>query len=51
VITVTEPTVNLIKNIKIIITPTQARLRADTANFIRTKAATTRVLCTDCPQG
>jgi len=51
VITITEPTVNLIKNVKIIITPTQARLRPDTANFIRTKAATTKVLCTDCPQG
>jgi len=50
-ITITEPTVNLIKNVKIIITPTQARLRPDTANFIRTKAATTKVLCTDCPQG
>jgi prepilin-type N-terminal cleavage/methylation domain-containing protein len=51
VITVTEPNANLIKNVKIIITPTQARIRPDTAIFIRTNAATTRVLCTDCPQG
>jgi prepilin-type N-terminal cleavage/methylation domain-containing protein len=51
VVTVTEPSANLIKNVKIIITPTQARLRADTAIFIRTNAATTKVLCTDCPAG
>jgi prepilin-type N-terminal cleavage/methylation domain-containing protein len=51
VITVAEPALNVIKSITVIITPTQARLRADTATFIRTKARTTRVLCTDCPQG
>jgi prepilin-type N-terminal cleavage/methylation domain-containing protein len=51
VITVTEPALNVIKNITVIITPTQARLRADTATFIRTKARTSRVLCTDCPAG
>jgi prepilin-type N-terminal cleavage/methylation domain-containing protein len=51
VITVAEPAVGVIKNITVIITPTQARLRADTATFIRTKARTTKVLCTDCPQG
>jgi prepilin-type N-terminal cleavage/methylation domain-containing protein len=50
-ITIAEPLVGVLKNITVIVTPTQARLRADTAAFIRTKARTTRVLCTDCPAG
>jgi prepilin-type N-terminal cleavage/methylation domain-containing protein len=51
VITVTEPTLNVLKNVKVIITPTQARFKPDTAIFIRTKARTSRALCTDCPAG
>lgn len=51
VITVAEPTVGVLKTVKVVITPTQARLKPDTATFIRTKARTSRVLCTDCPQG
>lgn len=51
VIRVTEPTVNLVKAVQIVITPTNTRFKPDTANFIRTKARTSRVLCTDCPQG
>jgi prepilin-type N-terminal cleavage/methylation domain-containing protein len=51
VIRVTEPTVNLVKAVRIVITPTNTRFKPDTAIFIRTKARTSRVLCTDCPQG
>jgi hypothetical protein len=50
VITVTEPTVNLVKAVRIVITPANTRFKPDTAIFIRTKAQTSRVLCTDCPQ-
>ena len=51
VITVAEPNVNLVKTVRIVITPTQPRFKPDTANFIRTKARTSRALCTDCPAG
>lgn len=51
VITVAEPTVDVLKTIQVVITPTQARFKPDTANFIRTKARTSHVLCTDCPAG
>jgi len=50
-ITVAEPTVNILKTITVIITPTQARFKPDTAIFIRTKARTSHALCTDCPAG
>jgi len=48
VITVAEPNVQLIKTIKVIITPKNVLLKPDTASFIRTKALTSRLLCTDC---
>jgi hypothetical protein len=48
VVTVTEPSVNVIKTVKVIITPANTRFKPDTATFIRTKARTTHVLCTDC---
>jgi hypothetical protein len=51
VITVTEPTLNVIKSIKIIVTPVNPRYKPDTATFIRTKARTSHVLCTDCAEG
>lgn len=51
VIRVTEPTVNLVKAVRIVITPANTRFKPDTAIFIRTKARTSHVLCTDCPQG
>ena len=51
VITVTEPTANVVKSIKIVITPSNPQYRSDSVTFIRTKARTSRVLCTDCPQG
>ena len=51
VVTVTEPTVNLVKTIKVVITPSNKVFKPDTVSFIRTKARTSKVLCTDCPQG
>jgi len=47
-ITVTEPNVQLVKSIKVVIKPTNVLLKPDTAIFIRTKAKTSHVLCTDC---
>ena len=51
VITVNEPVANVVKTIQIVIMPTNARFKPDTVNFTRTKARTSKVLCTDCPQG
>jgi prepilin-type N-terminal cleavage/methylation domain-containing protein len=51
VITVTEPVANMIKSVKIVIQPTNARFKPDSMSFTRTKARTSRVLCTTCPQG
>lgn len=51
VITITEPVANVVKSIKVVITPTDTKLKPDTVSFTRTKARTSRVLCTDCPQG
>lgn len=51
VITVAEPSVGILKTVTVIITPSQARFKPDTAIFIRTKAKTSRALCTDCPAG
>jgi prepilin-type N-terminal cleavage/methylation domain-containing protein len=50
-VTVAEPTVNVVKTVKVIISPANAAFKPDTASFIRTKARTSKVLCTDCPQG
>jgi prepilin-type N-terminal cleavage/methylation domain-containing protein len=51
VISVTEPVVNVVKSIKIVITPTNPQYKPDSVTFVRTKARTSRVLCTTCPQG
>ena len=51
VITTTEPAVNVVKNIKIVITPANPTFKKDSVSFTRTKARTSKVLCTDCPQG
>ena len=51
VITVTEPVVAVVKNIKVVITPTNVRLKPDTVQFTRTRSRTSRVLCTSCPTG
>ncbi len=51
VITVTEPVAAVMKTLKVVITPTNPKFKPDTVSFNRTKARTSRVLCTDCPQG
>jgi prepilin-type N-terminal cleavage/methylation domain-containing protein len=50
-ITVAEPTIQLVKTVQIIIVPKNIKFKPDTATFIRTKARTSHVLCTDCPTG
>lgn len=50
-VTVTEPAANLVKTVKVVIKPTNPTFKADSAFFTRTKARTSKVLCTDCPQG
>jgi len=51
VITIAEPVAATIKTVKVVITPTNPKFKPDTVSFNRTKARTTKVLCTDCPQG
>jgi len=51
VVTVTEPVATVMKTVKIVITPTNLKFKPDTLSFTRTKARTSKVLCTDCPQG
>jgi hypothetical protein len=48
VVTVTEPVVQTFKNVKVVITPTNARYKPDTVTFTRTKARTIQTLCTGC---
>ncbi len=48
VITVAEPVANSIKTVNMIIQPTNPNYKPDTVNFTRTKARTTKVLCTTC---
>ena len=48
VVTVTEPVVGQVKTIKVIVTPTNPRYKPDTASFMRSRARTSRVLCTTC---
>lgn len=49
VVTVSEPVTNKFKTINVVITPTNLKYKPDSVNFTRTKARTTRVLCTTCP--
>jgi prepilin-type N-terminal cleavage/methylation domain-containing protein len=51
VVTVTETVANVVKVVKVVITPTDTKLKPDTVTFTRTKSRTSKVLCTDCPQG
>jgi hypothetical protein len=51
VVTVSEPVANLVKTIKVVVTPANSAFKPDTVTFTRTKARTSKVLCTDCPQG
>jgi prepilin-type N-terminal cleavage/methylation domain-containing protein len=48
VITVAEPVLQRVKTIQIVLTPTNTRFKPDTVNFTRTKARTSKVLCTFC---
>ncbi|MGH7651901.1 MAG: type IV pilus modification PilV family protein [Gemmatimonadaceae bacterium] len=48
VVTVTEPIAQTVKTISIIITPTNVKFKPDTVSFTRTKAKTSKVLCTTC---
>ena len=48
VITVTEPVVDAIKTVTVVITPTNKRFKPDTVTFLRTKARTSHVLCKTC---
>ena len=51
VVTVTEPVAAVMKTVKVVITPANLKFKPDTISFTRTKARTSKVLCTDCPQG
>jgi prepilin-type N-terminal cleavage/methylation domain-containing protein len=48
VITVAEPVVQKVKTIMIVVTPTNPMFKPDTVSFTRTKAKTSKVLCTTC---
>ena len=48
VVTVTEPVGNVIKAIRVVITPANPRYKPDTVAFTRTKARTSKVLCITC---
>ena len=50
-ITVAEPVANVVKTVRIVITPANTKLKSDTVSFTRTKSRTSRVLCKTCPQG
>jgi hypothetical protein len=50
-VTVSEPVANVMKTVRIVITPANPIYKPDTVTFTRTKSRTSKVLCTDCPQG
>ena len=47
-LTVSEPVANVVKSIQIVIIPANVKFKRDTVSFIRTKARTSKVLCTSC---
>ncbi len=47
-ITVAEPVANVVKTVNIVITPLNTLYKPDTVSFTRTKARSSRVLCTSC---
>ena len=51
VIRVTEPVAAVMKTVTVVITPANLKFKPDTISFSRTKARTSKVLCTDCPTG
>jgi hypothetical protein len=48
VITVTEPVANVLKSVRVVITPVNPRYKPDTVSFTRSKARTSKALCTTC---
>lgn len=48
VIRVEEPSPQRVKTVKIIVTPSNPMFKPDTVSFTRTKAKTSKVLCTTC---
>jgi prepilin-type N-terminal cleavage/methylation domain-containing protein len=48
VVTITEPVANSIKTVTVVITPSNAKYKPDTVRFTRTKARTSKALCTSC---
>ncbi len=48
VVTVAEPVLQKMKTIQVIITPSNAKYKSDTLAFTRTKARSSRALCTTC---
>lgn len=51
VVTISEPVANVVKTITVVVTPANSAFKPDTVMFTRTKARTSHILCTDCPQG
>ena len=47
-IIVAEPIAQRVKTVKVILTPANTRFKPDTVSFTRTKAKTSKVLCTTC---
>lgn len=47
-ITVTEPIAQKVKVVTVVLTPSNPRFKPDTVSFTRTKARTSKVLCTTC---
>ncbi|MDP9203147.1 MAG: prepilin-type N-terminal cleavage/methylation domain-containing protein [Gemmatimonadota bacterium] len=48
VVTVTEPVANMVKTVRVVITPANVKYKPDTVDFTRTKARTSKLLCTTC---
>jgi Tfp pilus assembly protein PilV len=48
VVSVTEPVANVIKNVKVVISPANPKYKPDSVTFIRTNALTSKVLCLTC---
>ena len=48
VVTVAEPLAQKVKSIQVVVTPVNSQYKPDTVSFVRTKARTSKVLCTTC---
>jgi prepilin-type N-terminal cleavage/methylation domain-containing protein len=47
-VTIAEPVAAVVKTVKVIVSPVNPRYKPDTISFIRTKARSSRALCTTC---